>query len=242
MITDLQTVAQNCEQHGEYVARQLWAKGRFNGCPTCDAERRSAEQIAEQERVRGYVRKDLLNASGLVGRYLAADFDTFQALDKRQRDVLAACKQFAETLEPGTWSTLWLIGQCGTGKTHLLAAMVRHVINEREMGGVYSTSRGMIRRLRDTWKNDAKESHDGVLRHFVGAPLLALDEMGVGFGTDAELTQLLDVIDGRYSRCLPTVIASNLNTEGLRAALGDRIFDRLREGARMLPMTWESYR
>jgi DNA replication protein DnaC len=235
------TETHQCEKHGGFQARPTFG-GRFSGCPGCAADRRAAEEAAEQERHRRCRRESRLSASGLVGRYLATGLDNFQTLDKKQRDVLCACQSYAETLEPGTWSPLWLIGPCGVGKTHLMAAIVRHVIETREMGGAYTTSRGMIRRLRDTWNSNATETQEKVMDYFTTMPLLALDEVGVGFGSEAELTQLLDVIDGRYSRCLPTVIASNLTADGVRAALGDRIFDRLREGARMLPMTWDSHR
>lgn len=74
------------------------------------------------------------------------------------------------------------------------------------------------------------------------APLLVMDEVGVGFGSEGELVQLFDVLDMRYRMELPTVVLSNLNAGQLKQVLGERIFDRLREGASVKPCNWASYR
>ena len=72
--------------------------------------------------------------------------------------------------------------------------------------------------------------------------LLALDEVGASFGGEAEQVQLLDVIDLRYRLCRPTFIASNLPLAGIKDAIGERAFDRLREGAKVLQCNWPSHR
>ena len=106
--------------------------------------------------------------------------------------------------------------------------------------------------LRASWggKRQDYESSDGgrlqtedeIVEYVGTAALFVLDEIGASFNTDAERTQLFDIIDLRYKNLLPTVLISNLNTSGIRAALGERSFDRLRECAQVLSCTWPSHR
>lgn len=72
--------------------------------------------------------------------------------------------------------------------------------------------------------------------------LLVLDEIGAGFSSDAERVQLFDVIDMRYKLGRPTVVLSNLTAKDMRPILGERTFDRLREGATLLTCSWPSHR
>jgi DNA replication protein DnaC len=71
---------------------------------------------------------------------------------------------------------------------------------------------------------------------------MVLDEVGVSHGTDNELAQLFDVIDKRYALRRPVVLVSNLTVKEIRTALGDRLYDRMREGAKVIKFTWPSHR
>ena len=54
---------------------------------------------------------------------------------------------------------------------------------------------------------------------------------------------VFDVINERYENLRPTIILSNLTTEEIRAYLGDRVYDRLREnGGKAFVFDWDSYR
>lgn len=184
-----------------------------------------------------------LDECGLVGRYRQATFDTFEAPTPAHRTVREACREYAQTAEEGVGGNLMLLGPVGTGKTHLLAAMARHLRLERAVMAKVATPRNIIKALRATWAKGSEQSEASVLAEYVeGSEVLMLDEAGLGFGSDGELVQLYDVIDGRYARNLPTVVASNLSAAAMKDTLGDRIFDRLRENATVYAMEWPSYR
>lgn len=228
-----------CALHGVYRRRVEF--GKPAPCYACVDDRRqfrSPEEAASRaaERV-----EDRMDRIGLVGRYRSATFDTFLAETDAQRAALQACRAFAEGL-PGS-APPWLIGPCGTGKSHLLAAIAHHMAFSRALSPKITTPRAIVRRLRATWAKGAEETEDDVRNAVALDPdLLLLDEAGLGFGTDAELVQLYDVIGERYDYAKPTVLASNLSVAELRAALGDRIFDRLREGARVVALDGPSFR
>lgn len=184
--------------------------------------------------------------SNLRGRFAAASFDSYLPVNAAAQAVRDDARAFADAVAHGKHrgGGLFLIGPVGVGKSHLGAAMVRHVIqaSPKPAGAAMASVRQVVRALRSTWVRDSKRTEGEVIADLAGHRLLVLDEVGVGFGSDGELVQLFDVIDARYQLQHPTVVLSNLALPDIRSAVGDRIFDRLQEGARTLVMQWPSYR
>src|SRR5205807_4134266 len=52
-----------------------------------------------------------------------------------------------------------------------------------------------IRAVRRTWRREAQQSEDEVLRCFTQSDLLILDEVGVQYGTEAEQVTLFEIIN-----------------------------------------------
>lgn len=240
---------ENCAMHGASMSRHLlfvkkdgtehWSRYYCQQCEV-DKERAAREEARlSQKREREAA---LLARSGLTGRYLETTFANYLAVTDEQRKVLATCENFTRELTTDQGGGLWLIGPVGTGKSHLGAAMVNHLIRERGLPAKMASLRLLIRDLRATWRKESDATEDDVIQQYGKAPLMVLDEVGIGFGTEAEQTQLFDVIDLRYQLQRPTVLLSNLSPDGLREVLGDRLFDRLREGASVLVCDWKSHR
>jgi DNA replication protein DnaC len=233
-----------CVAHGWY--RPFIHRGVEQSCFACTNDEREGRRTADESAAAEVQRTEKrLTDCGIVGRYRAATFASFEAKTRAQQAIVTRCQAFVrQSTFPTTNSAgLILIGPCGVGKTHLLAAMARDLKFERCLTAHLTTPRAIVRRLRATWAKGSDESEEEVLDAYTKCTaVLLLDEVGVGFGTDAELTQLFEVIDARYTQGLPTVAASNANLPALRAAIGDRIFDRLCDGAEALVLDWSSYR
>lgn len=254
-----------CERHGAYLSKPFFPGSRsWSRCPECERETQANEEREAKEAMAASRLARRLAKSGLHPRMLAASFDNFVCDSDDQRRVLAACRTFADTFDPQSGGGLWLIGAPGTGKTHLGSSMVQHVIRvKHEMAGLFS-ARQIINMQRASW-GGAKGGHlahrssdpwdvpegdafadlrttSEVVDFMAELPLLVLDEIGVGFQSNAEQVQLYDVIDMRYQHCRPTVVISNLPPAELKTVLGDRSYDRLREGAKVLACNWPSAR
>ncbi|MFZ3120063.1 MAG: ATP-binding protein [Variovorax sp.] len=225
-----------CPTHGPYNDQAYWYGRR--GCKACDA---AQDAYAARTRREEYRDRCLLQ-SGLIGWPARATFENFAADTPAQKSALEACSAFVVKSEK-RGPTPWLLGPPGTGKTHLASAMVNYAIRERGLSAAIHSARDIVRMLRAGWgKKNAEKSEEEVLDDLASLSLLVVDEVGVGFGSESEMVQLFDVIDLRYRYERPTVLVSNLTAAEIKTVLGDRSFDRLRQGARIVTMDWPSHR
>ncbi len=233
-----------CAHHGPYQAARVdLGKLRLppSRCPRCVAEGEAAEQAACRASEAALRRKMRIEQCGIQGRYLEASFATFKATTEPQRRAVGACAAFCDDFSPTAGQTLFLIGPTGTGKTHLISAIVRHVIEHHDRNALLLSGPALIRRVRSTWGN-SQQTEEDVLDELGGVALLAIDEIGLTVPTESELRILFEVIDRRYANRRPTLMASNLNLVQLAELLGDRIFDRLSENHQVVVMNWVSHR
>lgn len=241
-----------CEKHGEYTSRGMrvqLAPGRarevWSGCRACQADEEAA--AAERQRIEAARRvqsrlESAVAMSALPQRFIGRTFGNYVAETDAQRNALAKVKAFSERFDSVSRSgrTLILSGGPGTGKTHLAAAALQHVLHNH--GGLYVTLMGMIRMVRDTWRRDSERSESQVIADLTRVDLLVIDELGVWNGGDAERNLLFDIADRRYLDRKPMILITNLDWDAMKADLGDRLFDRLTEVAVWVPFDWPSYR
>ncbi len=233
----LKQITIHCDLHGDTVVT-VHKNTEQGPCPVCREIEAAAKLLAKRESEALAQREWKLFEAQLIGRSREQTFGTYEATQRAQTVVLEECRKFADSPTGG----LWLIGPPGVGKTHLGCAIAQAVIFQRGQSAIVATARGLVRALRNTWARGATETEEEVIERFGEVDVLVLDEVGVGFGSESELTQLFDVVDRRYQMRLPTVLLSNLTAKQLKDTLGERMYDRLREGSTVLACTWASHR
>lgn len=243
-----------CSKHGRYT-QTTYQSGRITRCPGC--ERDSEEQriktenkkLKEAEEKRKSRRIDeLLGKSGIPKRFQDKTFDNYQLSEDNdnQEEVFNRVVAFSEEFKPSqehSGRCIVMIGDTGTGKSHLACAVASLVI--KEYGGTARfTSVSEINRLvRESKGYNAKYSETEVIEAFGNYDLLIVDEVGIQSGSDAESRALFDVFNARYQNKKSTIVISNLNQAQVKEALGQRIFDRLKEGGgEVLVFHWGSHR
>lgn len=232
-----------CETHGQYTSRHIIAMV-WSRCPQCEAQRRSAEEAQAEEdarKAREARHRKLIGRAAVPERFVGRTFENFNADTDDKRRALSILRDYSDDFDENARSGKGLIlsGKPGTGKSHLASSVLQSHLDKDVL---YATCLDLIRMVRETWRRDSDKSERQVLAYLSGLDLLVIDEMGVQYGTDGEQTILFDVLDGRYRAMKPTILLTNQDAEGLKAYLGERTFDRLRETCKLVPFEWESYR
>ncbi|MEV5604410.1 ATP-binding protein [Streptomyces sp. NPDC052299] len=135
--------------------------------------------------------------------------------------------------------SLRIVGPTGTGKTHQAYGAIRTLLAAGvRLRWEAVTAADLYARLRPRPGFDSERDLQSLMR----CPLLLLDDLGAAKTSEwtEELTYRL--INHRYDHLRPTLITSNLTTDALRAALGDRVASRLAQMTERVTLEGEDRR
>lgn len=178
-------------------------------------------------------------------RYERCAFDNFDAQTPEQRKVLAAVMQYATDLDARlkAGQGLVLFGPSGTGKDHLMVALMRKLVLELRKSVRWLNGVSLFAMFRDAM--DSKDSEESLVRRLAAPHVLVLSDPQPAMGTlTAYQSQVLfQVVDERYRSKAPTWVTMNAASGAeAEAKIGVATVDRLRDGALTLFCNWPSYR
>lgn len=253
-----------CPSHGVHESFKLTYLGKtatVNSCPKClDGKISSWKEHALRELIET---AEKLIQKNIPRRFWSASIESFQTPVSQMERVKTKIVKFISNPEG---KSLVIIGQPGTGKTHLGYAIYKHLlISTLAENGIdamhtpiFATALEIIRDFKECWRPclptgrqyspDDEDQYRPVfiserqaLTYYGNTPILIVDEVGVGFQSETEKLILTEIINYRYERMLPIVIMSNLEPSQLTNVLGERVIDRLKEGE-FLIFDWGSWR
>lgn len=237
----------HCATHGDFIDKGygLSRTIRFMGCPECSKIRQATEEAEKAQREAAEAQHRLesrLDKSGIPIRYRSKDFASFLADTDAKEKALSVAMEFAQNFSQHArrGTVVVFSGLPGTGKSHLAIAIAQAVMAHHT--AMYTSAIDAVRMIRNTWRRDAEQTETQVLDTLASVGLLILDEVGVQYGTEAEQVSLFDIIDKRYRDMMPMILLTNQNKAGMKQFLGDRSFDRLREGGLWVTFDWQSQR
>ncbi|MDA8205056.1 MAG: ATP-binding protein, partial [Thermaerobacter sp.] len=131
------------------------------------------------------------------------------------------------------WAHTWpqdgflLTGPVGTGKTHLVRAVV-HAALAAERHVLYTSTPYLLERLRPDARPDGP-SMETVLDLHYRADVVVWDDLGTEKPTEWVLDRLYLLVDTCYEAERPMLITTNYRLDALQDRVGDRIVSRLLE-------------
>lgn len=176
-------------------------------CPDCEKEWDAEIDLklaSEKDRVPD--ENEILDNLGIRPRHYGCTFENFTARDREEEMALSACKRMSESRR----GILALIGNNGTGKTHLACSTAREI----GAGKIYKLIEiGMF--IREAFKPNSKNSELEQLEKLVRLPFLAIDEADKSKRTDNEMNWVSYLIDERNERYKPTIIIANCHPRAI---------------------------
>ncbi len=156
-------------------------------------------------------------------------FETFVTDSRIPREIesLKNAKELARNwaLSPAGW--LCLMGDYGTGKTHLAAAIAND-LRERGKDILFYTVPDLLDFLRGAFNPRSHSSFDKRFHDIVNIPILVLDDLRVTSASEWADEKLFQILDYRYLSKAPTVFTTSETKEGIEEdipRLAARLFD-----------------
>jgi DNA replication protein DnaC len=157
-------------------------------------------------------RLEHFNEVGLPGVMTHASFEGYRAFNEAQDRARNLAMHFAHHYDKaGVNKGFILSGPVGTGKTHLLAATLKHLVLEVGLEARYVE----ISLLYATIRRGFQEGKSGgeIIGPLSEVEVLAIDEMGKGRGSQFEMETLDELIARRYNAARTTLFATNYSLE-----------------------------
>jgi len=160
-------------------------------------------------------------ASELPGDLAGKTFAGFVVIRQNQA-AFEAARRYAEADPPAGWLTI--AGGCGSGKTHLAAAIANTLL-ARGVPVMFHTVPTLLDYLRATFAPDSPVTFDDRFEAIKNARVLVLDDLGAETATPWAQDRLYQIFDHRYTRRLPTVVTTNVRWNSLPERIRSRLSD-----------------
>jgi len=193
-------------------------------------EREELEQIQLESR-----KVKIANYEKMLGRRFAGR--TFESFDKTGNEtVFNICLEFAKNFKNNNGEGLMFLGQVGTGKTHLAAAIINYIITKHVIPVKFLNITALLEEVRKTYDKDNDKAENAVIRELSEVELLVIDDLGKEKRTEWSNSVIYRIVNNRYESYKPLIVTTNYKIEELGANVGDATASRIIEMCRGLRM------
>src|SRR5579871_3853395 len=219
---------------GVGLVRVMSVEGRWVSRP-CECQ----EMVREERR---------LSAARIPERYRHCSLDTFETsfpgADPSLERALTTARRFVDEYPVDTAGKgLLFVGTMGTGKTHLAVGVLRRLVREKGVRGLFCDYRELLKNIQNSYNPQVATTELELLKPVFSADVLVLDDLGAQRPNDWVWDTVALLLNTRYNDKQTTIITTNYPDQPVGAGfktdpdgtkstssydtLGDRIGDRM---------------
>lgn len=153
-----------------------------------------------------------LEHAGLPRRYRHCTLDNFETeflnADASLGGSIMKCQRYVDgfaEIEDG----LLFVGPVGVGKTHLAVGVLRSLMAQHKVSGLFVDYRDLLRDIQDSYNSVSEASELQVVRPLLTVDVLLLDELGARRPSAWVFDTVSHILNDRYNNRLPTLVTTN---------------------------------
>lgn len=195
----------------------------------------------------------LFNQATIPRRYAAVTLKNYDEFTPSQGDAKITLRNLLKNFQPGMQG-IGLSGTVGTGKTHLMVALVRELTLKLKIKTKFIEFSHLLSELRAGYSEG--KSDNEILSFLVKVPVLVIDELGKGLETQWQKSILDELISKRYNLSVSTFFTTNFSFRlthsnqqnsmykfiSLKDRIGSRMSSRLDEMCLQIEIIGPDYR
>lgn len=149
---------------------------------------------------------------------------------------------------------LLLTGGTGVGKTHLIVALVKGLV-EKGAEALFLDYQELLKRIQSSYDPTALTAERHIMRPVLDTEVVIIDDLGANRISEWVEDTINYLLNHRYNEKKPTLLTANLSREAMggppgnrftrptfEERLGPRVASRLHEMCRLVEITAEDYR
>ncbi|MGL5868969.1 ATP-binding protein [Clostridium chrysemydis] len=174
--------------------------------------------------------KELWKKSDMGYDFLDKNFKSYNPVtvdQKHMKDLATSYFLEFDNIKNSISNSIMLLGQSGSGKTHLLTATAYKLIEEKGIGVVYMSFVESLTKLKQLKVNDTCKYQKSINK-YKNAKVLFIDDLFKGKITEADILITFEIINYRINKRLPMMISSErsiLELKNFDNAIAGRMFN-----------------
>lgn len=182
-------------------------------------------------------------------RFRSDTLDTFKVFDA-DKESINAIKGWVDSVEKQVDDGfgLYIVGSTGSGKTHLAQAVLKRVVFEHKLCGIFITADNYLQLAYNEIKfdGDVPDGYEDPTAKMTSIKtiydIVVLDSLGFERTTDFAQKTISSLIETRYHQQLPMIITSSLRPEQLSNMYGSSIGSIISDCCYLVPLKSRDYR